>query len=163
MKYPGRKIKGIGLAGKGRVITSLPAKPTALTCGVIRYVVAAAVRGVYPDAHDRSGRGIPEALGGLLPAGMRPGRLGVPAAGQQARAALGGPLAAGFQAALEVTGHRQLGEGVIRFVGVAGSGHDGDAAAQLVEAQPPGGVMLAEDGEETLPFLIADPHAAPRR
>src|SRR5262249_58756475 len=51
--------------------------------------------------------------------------------------------------------YRQLGQGAFGLVEVGGGENDLRAAAQLVQAEPPGGIVLAEDGGEPVPFGIS--------
>jgi len=112
--------------------------------------MAAVVRRIDPHSHDHAARGVAEPLRRPHPAGSGAGRLGVPAPAASSR-----PLtraAAGAGALRRDRG--QLGQGALGLVEVGRGKNDLRAAAQLVQAEPPGGVVLAEDGGEPVPFSI---------
>ena len=56
----------------------------------------------------------------------------------------------------------QFGHGTLGLVEVGGGEDDPGAAAQLLQAEPPGGVVLAENGDETVPFGITEQDAGRR-
>ena len=109
---------------------------------LLRDVVPALIRGVYPHPHHHPGRGITEPLVRRQPAGGRLGRLAVTAP------LPAGTLPLGRQPGEPCkVGHRRRG-----FIQIPGPQHHPDPAIELIEAELAERIMLPQHGDQ--PFAV---------